>query len=89
MPCRGTKDFAISLSTDRTYWNEVVRGVLPDYTALPCEEQKNLNFEFEPQAARYVRFVAESYYGTGAGLQFFNVSSATPCDIEATETEEQ
>ncbi len=71
---RGTRDFSVSVSTDLTYWEQVARGELPKYKDVGCPNQRGIAFEFEPRRVKYVRFVAESYYGAhGAGLQFFDV----------------
>ncbi|MGJ8695172.1 MAG: discoidin domain-containing protein [Verrucomicrobiaceae bacterium] len=61
---RGTKDFLIFLSHDGEHFHEQARGIFPPlnhaspFVIVPMENAK----------ARYIRFVAKSFYGKGAGL---------------------
>ncbi len=74
MHFRGTKDFTLYSSLFPSgSWNEILSEVLSDLRAMECVAGVGLpmdTFSFGAVVARYVRFVAESYYGSGAGLQY-------------------
>ena len=63
---------------------------MPDCRSVVCDQQQKLTFDFRPQRARYVKFAAKSYYGIlGAGLQFFDIVEARPCDLEEDQGKEE
>ena len=72
----------MSVSTDRTYWKQVVEGALPNVIPLTCEDQpKRIVFTFKPTKARYARFVVKSYHSHHGALQFFDIRGPPDCEI--------
>ena len=68
-----TKGFTVSFSTSSAGpWNVAASGELEDSRQqedpLPLQ-----TFTFNPISARFVKFEITSFYGTGGGLQYFNV----------------
>eukprot|EP00092_Neocalanus_flemingeri_P002447 GFUD01002617.1.p1 GENE.GFUD01002617.1~~GFUD01002617.1.p1 ORF type:complete len:211 (+),score=3.75 GFUD01002617.1:109-741(+) len=68
---RGTAKFSISVRNAQTeQWKNVVNNTLQDvrHNPNPPLEVFPVRFRFP---VRFVRFMIESFYGTGGGLQFF------------------
>lgn len=64
------------MSKDSVTWTQAVSGTLPDVSGLDCAAYGALPFipSTGPLYARYIRFRALSFYGIGAGLQYFHAS---------------
>ncbi len=74
---RGTRDFRVEISKDMYQWEILFDGTLPPQT--PCSHPLSVTYKFKAQPMKYIRFVARSYYGDGAGLEHFNVYSPEDC----------
>ena len=74
---RGTRDFRVQISKDMYQWENLFDGTLPPQT--PCSRPLSITYKFKPQPMKYIRLYARSYYGDGAGLEFFNVYSPEDC----------
>lgn len=73
---RGTKDFEIHLSNDNSNWMVAICDTLDDERNTPTIPTKEQRFQLVPiQKARYVKFLAKSAYGEGAGLLYFQTNS--------------
>ena len=68
----GTKEFSIALSHCGYDWSEQVKEVFSDPRGKTCQELANQQYIIG-KVARYVRFLAISYYGEGPILGFFNI----------------
>ncbi|YCM42954.1 discoidin domain-containing protein [Verrucomicrobiaceae bacterium 227] len=62
---RGTKDFRLLVSTDGTTFLEQGKGTLPPPTGSPSPF---IPVSLEDVPVRFLKIVADSYYGHGAGL---------------------
>ena len=70
---KGVKDIKVSVAkTKEGPWSQVVKTVLkdPTKTSEPLPVQ---SFKFEGRKTGFVKVDIDTYYGTGAGLQYFNV----------------
>ena len=70
---KGAKDIKVSVSKKKEGpWSQVVKTVLkdPTKTSDPLPVQ---SFKFEGRLTGFVKVDIDSYYGTGAGLQYFHV----------------
>lgn len=65
---RGTKDFAIDVSSDCRTWQRAVTSTLPNGRYLNCDVP-TIQFPVA-KFGRYIRFTAINYYGYGAGLNY-------------------
>ena len=66
----------MSVSSELAYWTKVVDGSLPDLGSKKCEggDDGKIVFLFAPRKARYAKFVATSYHGYAAALQYFDIT---------------
>ena len=70
---RGSKDIEVSVSSDVTgNWSRVLKTQLADPTKKP-DPQELQSFKYGSRLCRFVKFESSTYYGKGAGLQYFNV----------------
>jgi len=77
---RGTERFTLSLSSDAlidamTDWTEYYAGTLPDARDADIQMQTY----GIGGCGRYVQFIAKSYYGSSAGLQYIRISGVSDC----------
>ncbi len=63
----------MSLSTTGSNWERVIESTLDDVRGVSCEDRVNVIYTFRPRPVKYAKFVAHSYYGNGAGLQYFEL----------------
>ena len=72
---RGTDAYRIetSLSSSTSGFVQIAAGNLPDARNVPCGSIPLITQDISGQIIRYVRFIADSHYGYGAGLQYFKV----------------
>lgn len=69
---RGTRDYTISLSADGTNFSPVVIGTLEFFTSS-VSTIPTVTVNIDPSIARYVRFTANTWYGSSAGLNEIEV----------------
>lgn len=80
---RGTKDFTIATSNCGYDWKEKAKDTFADPSGKSCEEL--LDFEYNiGKIARFVRFMALTFYGSSSFLGYFNIDYDTSI-IEAKE----
>ncbi len=62
-------------------WTHAVSAILPDIRGIPCKRRPGrITFSFSPQNATYARFEVKSFYGSGGGLQYFEIAGPPePC----------
>lgn len=82
---RGTAGFHMDASRDGVTFTTIFSGTLADLRAasgnspdLPIESFSAAAGDFEAFMARYVRFVADTHYGAGAGLNEIFVFASVP-----------
>ena len=72
MSFRGTNEFSIAVSTDMTNWQMAVeKAYLGTVFHMECDVPVQ-TYNSNPVSGRYVKFTAHTFYGRGAGLQFFS-----------------
>ncbi len=54
-------------------WDKVLTSTLDDVRETSCEKRVNVIYTFKPRTVKFAKFVAHSYYGLGAGLQYFGL----------------
>ncbi len=66
---------SVATESEPDTWISVIRGNLNDLRGIPCDEQPGKKmFAFLATEARYARFEAISFYGSGAALQYFDMN---------------
>jgi len=85
---RATRDFRLEASEDGVNFWPVMTGTLADVRDpagvgptspdIPLESFSAANGDFHRFAAQYLRFTAENFYGTGAGLNEIYAFSGVP-----------
>ena len=71
---RGTRTFTIEASSDLNTWYVAATGTLPEATSpcsAPLMEFAADQFVYD-SLFKYIRFTANTFYGAGPGLQFFD-----------------
>ena len=68
--CRGTRRFQIDVSKDKRRWDTILSGTLSDARYDGCRVELETFPVWAYENARFIKFVAKSYYGYGAGLQY-------------------
>ena len=73
---RATNAYSIETSLDKSSWFEVASGNLASVFSMACQDFPLV--EVTPNGggtvtARYVKFIAKTYHGSGSGLNYFNV----------------
>lgn len=65
-------DFTIYISEDAKTFTQAVNGRLTLATNLGCNVPIQTFTLAKPTTARYIKFVANSYFNQGAGLNFIS-----------------
>jgi len=75
---RSTKEFNLYLGdSPHGSWNQILKDyVLVDNRKKDPPPQKIINFDSGSELGKYVRFDVIDYYGSGGGLQYFNMIKA-------------
>ena len=75
----GTKNFTLYYSTDGSNWTTLLNDTLTTCTSKGSSEPMPIDsFSFDPVNARYVKFEANSYFQTRAGLSEMWIFEHTP-----------
>ena len=67
---RGTNAFRIEVSLDDSIWTKVVEGSLQDPKDKGCNVPLEQFSTSKIVHARWIKFVAETHYSPGAGLNY-------------------
>ena len=69
---RGTNEFAIDFMNCQSDWTRVINDTLSDPNNIACQDISLISYNVSANA-KYVRFVAMSFYGSGPALQHIKV----------------